>query len=137
MIIDEIKNIETTQKKIVSFSLILGAFFFILAAILWRQGDSFVSYLTIGILFIVSGAIDPFILAPLYKIWMSFAIILNWIMLRMILCFLFYIAFLFVKIAARLCGKQFLVLKWDKEKISYWNIRKHETFTKNKYEQQF
>lgn len=131
------QNIEVNKKKLISFSLAMGIFFLLMATIFWWQGKYFIVYLTLGILFIIISILDPFLLTPLYKIWMRLAIVLNWISLRLILVLLFYVIFLFVKIISKLCGKHFLMLKCNKAQKSYWNMRQPATFEKSQYKQQF
>ena len=68
---------------------------------------------------------------------MIFAIILGWFMTRVILSLLFYVVFTSIGLTLRLFGKQFLELRWDKSKESYWNYKTNEHLQKEKYEKQF
>ena len=68
---------------------------------------------------------------------MIFAIILGWIMTRVILSLLFYVVFTSIGLTLRFFGKQFLELRWDKSKESYWNFRTEEHLKKENYEKQF
>ena len=64
-------------------------------------------------------------------------IILGWIMTRLILSLLFYVVFTPIRLIPRFFGKQFLELRWDKSKESYWNFRTNEHLKKENYEKQF
>ena len=76
------------------------------------------------------------ILKPIYKIWMIFAVIIGWIMTRVILSVLFFSIITTIGIFTRLVGKDFLNLK-SKNNESYWNIRNKEYELNQDYEKQF
>lgn len=81
--------------------------------------------------------IQPSVLKPLQKAWMTLAVILGWIMTRVILSILFYLVFTAIGGISRLLGKQFLDLKIDPSINSYWIKREPKTFNKSGYEKQF
>jgi len=58
-------------------------------------------------------------------------------MTRIILSLLFYLIITPIGLISRLLGKQFLELRWNKLKGSYWNIRKKENYITDHYEKQF
>ena len=58
-------------------------------------------------------------------------------MTRLILSLLFYVVFTSIGLTLRLFGKQFLELRWDKSKESYWNSRTNENLQNKNYEKQF
>ncbi len=64
-------------------------------------------------------------------------------MTRLILSLLFYVVVtpigltLRFGLTLRLFGKQFLELRWDKSKESYWNFRTNEDLQNKNYEKQF
>ena len=65
---------------------------------------------------------------------MIFATVLGWIMTRVILSLLFFGVLTPIGIILRLFGKQFIELKWNKTKSTYWNYRSEGVFEKEKYE---
>jgi hypothetical protein len=74
---------------------------------------------------------------PLQKAWMTLAVIMGWFMTKFILGILFYLVFTGIGAGSRLFGKQFLDLKRDNSRKSYWRYRKSEPFNKKQYERQF
>lgn len=139
MIRDEIKNIKSTKKDLRSFGLVVGG---VLAAIggllLWFDKPANVYFLSIGAILMLSGLIVPVILKPLQKAWMVMAVLLGWVMTRVILTILYYVVFTAIGILGRIFGKQFLEVKWDAGQESYWNYRSREPVTdKTVYEKQF
>lgn len=136
--IEEIKNIKSEKSDIRKFGITVGVILLIIAGFLfWKEKESFRLFITTGIILFAFGIAIPIILKPVYWIWMIFATILGWLMTRVILILLFYVIFTPIGLIPRLFGKQFLELRWDKSKGSYWNYRtvKH-TRIKN-YEKQF
>ena len=79
--IEEIRNIKRTKKDLRKFGLVVGLFFIIIAAVLfWKGNQSFTYFFIIGLTLIIGGAAIPVILTPLYLVWMTFAVIMGWIM---------------------------------------------------------
>ena len=103
----------------------------------WKEKESFQIFLAIGISLFFTAIALPSVLKPVYWIWMIFAIILGWFMTRVILSLLFYVVFTSIGLTLRFFGKQFLELRLDKSKESYWNFRTEEHLKKENYEKQF
>lgn len=138
MFIEEIKNIKSDKKECRKFGLSVGIVLVILAVILGYFGkDSYVYFGSIGGLLIISGVVAPVLLLPLQKIWMSLAVILGFIMTRVILFVLFYLILTPTGLIARMFGKDFLDLKIKKDQVSYWNIRETKNYEKLDTERQF
>ena len=136
--LEEIKNIKSEKSDLRKFGITIGVILLIIAGFLfWKEKESFQILLTFGVTFCILGIAIPFILKPIYWVWMIFATILGWIMTRVILSLLFYIIFTPIGLILRFFGKQFLELRWDKSKESYWNFRTNEHLKKENYEKQF
>ena len=136
--LEEIKNIKSEKSDLRKFGITIGVILLIIAGFLfWKEKESFQILLTFGVIIFFLGIAIPFILKPIYWVWMIFATILGWIMTRVILSLLFYIIFTPIGLIPRFFGKQFLELRWDKSKESYWNIRTNEHLKKENYEKQF
>ena len=135
--IKEIKNIASTKKDLRNFWFTIGSVLLVIALILFfKEKDSDVYFFSIGLAFILSGIVLSFILKPLYKIWMTFAVIIGWIMTRIILAILFFFIITAIGVLARLFGKDFLNLKPD-HRDSFWNIRNIDRELNQDYEKQF
>ena len=134
--IEEIKNIQSKKSDLRKFGITIGTIFLIVAGFFfWKENDSFQLFLPIGITLFAVGIVIPVILKPVYWVWMVFATVLGWFMTRVILSLLFYVILTPIGLIARSFGKQFLNLKMDHSKQSYWNMKTVET-SKN-YEKQF
>ena len=136
--LEEIKNIKSEKSDLRKFGITIGIILLIIAGFLfWKEKESFQILLTFGVTFCILGIAIPFILKPIYWVWMIFATILGWIMTRVILSLLFYIIFTPIGLILRFFGKQFLELRWDKSKESYWNFKTNEHLKKENYEKQY
>ena len=134
---EELNNIKSGRKDLKSFGFIIGFILMLISVFLFfREKDSFIYFFSIGLIFNGLGIIIPAALKPFYKIWMTFAIIIGWVMTRVILSVLFYLIISTIGIFARLVGKDFLNLK-SKSNESYWNIRNKEYELNQDYEKQF
>ena len=136
--LEEIKIIKSEKSDLRNFGIIVGIILLIISGFLfWKEKESFQIFLAIGITLFLTAIAIPFVLKPVYWIWMIFAIILGWFMTRVILSLLFYVVFTSIGLTLRFFGKQFLELRWDKSKESYWNFRTNEHLKKENYEKQF
>ena len=136
--LEEIKNIKSEKSDLRNFGITVGIILLIISGFLfWKEKESFQIFLAIGIILFLTSIALPVVLKPVYWIWMVFAIILGWFMTRVILSLLFYVVFTSIGLTLRFFGKQFLELRWDKSKESYWNYRTNEHLKKENYEKQF
>ena len=136
--LEEIKNIKSEKSDLRKFGITIGVILLIIAGFLfWKEKESFQILLAFGVTLCILGIVIPFILKPIYWVWMIFATILGWIMTRVILSLLFYTIFTPIGLILRFFRKQFLELRWDKSKESYWNFRTNEHLKKENYEKQF
>ncbi len=134
---EEIKNIKTSSKDIRSFGITIGIILFIISAIIFyydKSSHQIIAYIGGG--FISLGIIIPILLKPIYILWMTFAVILGWVMTRVILSVVFYIIITPIGIITRLLGNDFLKLKINKVD-SYWNNRDSIEELNQNYEKQF
>tara|TARA_B100000073_G_C23624645_1_gene529994 strand:- start:85 stop:495 length:411 start_codon:yes stop_codon:yes gene_type:complete len=134
---EEIKNIKTDKKSIRSFGVTIGIILLAIAITLFAKNNLFLKSLgIISSVFLILGIIAPIMLKPFYLIWMIFAMILGWIMTRVILSLIFYFIVTPIGIIARLLGEDFLALK-KVSSNSYWNIRDSVEELKQNYTKQF
>ncbi len=136
-ILFEIKNIKNLPSDCRKFGLTIGIVLSLIALILWGMNKSPLIWGITGVAFISAAFLFPSILKPLNKIWMSFAILLGWIMTRLILSILYYIALTLTRYIALAFNKKFLDLKRDASAKSYWEKREKQKFNPSTYERQF
>ena len=134
---EEIKNIKTDKKDLRGFAYTIGIILIIISAILFYYNNPiFKIFIKISASFILVGFVTPIILKPIYLVWMVFAVILGWIMTRVILSLVFYLIMTPIGLLTRLIGEDFLGLK-KTDSGSYWNLRDSNYETNQDYEKQF
>ena len=138
-LLQEITEIKASPKELKKFGITIGIFILCIAAFLFYKQHLKLSAILLGFDLVVLGTaiFKPADLIHLHKGWMSVAVVLSWIMTRIILGILFYVGFTLIKIIAKIAGKEFLDLKIDKSKSSYWIKREPKEFDPLDYERQF
>ena len=136
--IEEFKNIKSGKKELKAFGLIMAAAFVVLGLLFMRRRGEFPATIAVlVVLFFVSSFWGHFILKPLHKIWMAFSIILGRITNTVILTILFYLVLLPTGFAVKLFKGDFLGLKFDKKRLSFWEKKTKITEAREYYEKQF
>ena len=130
-------RIKITKEEIRKFGIVIGIILLIIGVILlWKKNIYYPILMIMGIFLFVGGLSIPIILKPIYIIWMIFATIMGWLMTRFILSLLFYGLITPISLIARLMGKKFIYLRWDKINNSYWNYRSNKVQNVD-YEKQY
>ena len=138
MLKEEFKHISETKRDLRKFGLTVGGVLLAIGLLLFYfEKPSAIYFAIIGGFLILFGALFPKILKPLNKIWMSLAIILGFIMSRVILTILFYLVLTPIALLAKLVGKKFIVLKYDKSANTYWEKRTNINKKQIDYDRQF
>jgi hypothetical protein len=126
------------RRKLRNFGLTVGIAFGVLGALLfWREKAHYVYFAVISAAFLALGLLVPMALKPVERVWMTAANAMGWVMTRVILTILFFVVFTPIGLVARLFGEDFLSLKMDKSRTSYWIYRQARTRGKEDYEKQF
>jgi len=138
MLLDEIKSIRGTKPELRKFGLTIGIFLLLIAGFLfWKQRPSFSYFAYIGGGLALLGLIAPILLKPIYKVWMSFAVVMGFIMTRVILTVLYFGMFTPISLLTKLLGKDLLDERLDKNAASYWVKRPASTFDPKSAENMF
>lgn len=110
------------EKRIPAGLTILRRFGYLIGGLLVLWGAYRYSYVALGgIGILVVARVKPFVLKPFYYIWMTAALAAGWVMTRIILTVVFYGLVMSIGVMARLSGKNFLDLKIDRVRDSYWS----------------
>ena len=135
--IEEIRNIRLANKDLRNFGFMIGIILSMFGLFLiYKRIDYYIYFVSVGLIFLILGLITLKILKPIYKVWMTFAVVVGWIMTRLILSVLFYTLITGIAILTRIIGKDFLNLKIN-NKESYWNNRNSNHELNQDYEKQF
>ncbi len=121
----EIKEIDTSKKALRSFGWVVGGVLLVIAAVVgWRNDFALTTaaYVLGGIggTLVVLGLAVPVVLKPIYRVWMALAVVLGFIMTRVILSVVYYLVMTPIGLAMRLFGKDPMHRRIDPDAASYW-----------------
>ncbi len=138
MVVEEIKNIQCGKIELRKFGLTIGIVLGLLGGLYYfREKDFYTYFIILSSFLVLSGLVFPMVLKPIYKVWMSFAIVMGWVMTRVILILLFYFVITPISFVARLGGKDFLNIRFNRRENSYWIPKEEKTMEKRDYERQY
>lgn len=138
MLKEELKHIGTSEKAVKKTGLSVGVVLIVISFILWLLGkNSFIYFSGIGGIFIILSYIAIPLLKPFHKLWIGLSLVLGFVMSRIILTILFYLVVTPIGLLAKLVGKKFMPLGFDKSAETYWEKREKTAKEKIDYERQF
>jgi predicted permease len=138
MLKEEFKLIKESKKDLRKFGLTVGSVLVIIAGLLfWFEKPSAIYFAIVGVILILTGLIYPAILKPFNKVWIGLAIVLGFIMSRVILTIFFYLILTPISLLAKLFRKKFMNLKYDKSAETHWEKRSIIHKKPIDYERQF
>lgn len=121
----EIGKLKTGRRELRNF----GILFFVVPGLIaalrcWRGHADWPFFAAPAALFLLAGLAAPGVLKPLYKAWMAFAIVLGWVMTRVLLTLTFFLIFTPMGFLTKIMGKDLLDQKWAPDAETYW--KKHD-----------
>jgi hypothetical protein len=138
MLKEELKQIDSSEKSVRKTGLTVGVVLILISFILWwLEKNSFMYFSIAGGLFIILSYIAVAVLKPFHKVWIGFSLILGFVMSRIILSVLFFLVVTPIGLIAKLVGKKFMPLGFDKNATTYWEKREKTVKEKVDYERQF
>ena len=117
------KEIKTDSNK--SFGIVFFVIFIIVA--LWpllKDENIRVWSLIVSIIFLILGLLNSKILTPLNKLWMRLGILLGSIVSPIVMGVVYFGVITPIGIIMKIFGKDVLNLKIDKNKNTYWTLKK-------------
>jgi len=114
-----------SAKELRKFGFVMTVPLALLAgALLWRKGlDAPAALYVVGgaaLFFLIAGLIFPRGLGPIEWAWMKLALVLSWVMTRVILTLTFFLAMLPIGLVMRLLRHDPLRLRRDPNATTYW-----------------
>ena len=135
---EEFKHIDRSVESLRSFGRTVGIVFALIGAFQFFTDRALYPYfLGIGLLLIVLGLLAPTVLRPIYLVWMGFAVVMGFIMTRVILTILYFLVLTPISLLAKVAGTRFMMLKPDSSQPTYWNQRERKPTDPEIYEKQF
>ena len=138
MIIEEIKKIKMEKSDLRKFGILIGVILGLLGGyLIWRKNEYSYCYFIFSSFFIITGLLFPRLLNPIYRIWMSFAIVMGWVMTRVILIFLYFVILTPIAFIARIARENMLELEFSRKSVTYWKPKKYIDSKESDFEKQF
>ena len=134
----DIEAIDSSTPVLKKFGLTLGIFFGVVGILMyWRGRHAYVIFLILSLLFDGFGILNPRLLKPVHKIWMTFGLVMNWFVTRLILCIIFYLIITPIALLSKLVGQDFLRPIRTGWPETYWIQSKITKTDYEKYKNQF
>ncbi len=138
VIAEEVKAVKTDPGHLRKFGLTMGVALAIFGGLFFWRDRAIAPYLFIlAAAFLLLATLAPRVLKPVQNVWMTLAIVLGWVMTRLLLIIVFFIGVTPIAFIARVVGKRFLNLRFEPDRKSYWEKREPETRGMERYESQF
>ena len=138
---DEIKKIKGTVQDWLNFGAGVGILIVVISGIkFWKSDEEFWLYMGFGGAALVAAAVvSPRMFSFFWRIWMILALLIGWLMTRVLLTVSFFLALTPTALLLRLIGKQMLMLNADSGLATYWEKRppQNADTIRERYEQQF
>ena len=139
---EEIKAVDTSKKALRSFGWVVGGVLLIIAAVVfWRNDWTFTTaaYVLGGIggALVVLGLTAPVILKPIYRVWMALAVVLGFVMTRVILTLVYYLVMTPIGLIMRLVGKDPMHRRIDAGAASYWIEKSYDDASPERLEKYY
>ena len=110
-----------TKTELRNFGFVMAAAFLIISSIaFWKDNPIGIVFLSISVVFAITGLIYPSMLRPLEKAWMKLAYYLSIVMTTVILSLVYYLILTPIGLVMRMLGKDLLKKKLDRSQSSYW-----------------
>ncbi|THB72673.1 MAG: hypothetical protein D6B25_16365 [Desulfobulbaceae bacterium] len=118
---EEIKQIKSGRRELRNFGIVIGLVLFGIGFwLLYKQVGSYQLFFSAGGVILVLGFVLPSVLKPLYWPWMILAVLLGWVMTRVILSVIFFLVITPIGLVARISGSLGFERSPQPEQDSYW-----------------
>jgi len=126
------------KKELRKFGIGLAIILFAIGTIQYYFGKGIYWYFyNFSIIALFLALVIPKALKPVFILFSYIGLTINWFITRIILGIAFYILFTPFGVIMRLLGKDFLDLKLEEGKESFWSERKIKKLEKDDFEKQF
>ena len=133
-----LKELGMGKKELKNFGITVGLIVLSIGGVLWFfDRPYYIHFSILALLLIGFGAFLPIILKPLYIIWMTFGMIMGWIMTRVILSILFFALIAPIGLLMRLFRRPMIDFRGKIMRETYWNLFSETTYDRDSYEKQY
>lgn len=139
-IVQEIRELRPDRRELRKFSWVVGGILLLLAAFLWYRDPAHGTapvLAWIGAPLIALGTVVPGVLKPLYYAWMSLAVVLGFVMTRVLLTVFFFVVLTPFGLVIRLLGRDLLHRRLDRQAATYWLDKEYPIRDRTRFEKFF
>ncbi len=137
-IAEEIRELEADRKELRKFSWLVGGILLAIGVVAWYFGKEWSPYpLWVGGPLVVLGTVLPIAVKPFYYAWMSLAVVLGFVMTRVLLTLFFFLVITPFGLVFRLAGKDLLNRKIDRNAMTYWIEKEYLISDRSRFEKFF
>lgn len=139
---EEARAIAATRQAVRSFGLTVGVLLALIGAVLWwRNGWVATPWVYgwsgVGLALVLLGLVWPRGLTPVYRVWMGLAVVLGFVMTRVILSLVFFAVVTPIALVFRLLRRDPLSRKPDPEQPTYWLPKTYRDETPGRLEKYY
>lgn len=136
-LLEQIRSIPGDKRALRRFGLVMSLALILIGALLLWRGGPFRPFALAAALFFLAALVAPAWLRPIQIVWMSLAIPMGWMMTRVILALVFFLAITPIALLGRMAGKRFLETHTDPSRPSYWEHWDETSLDRDSYRRQF
>ncbi len=119
----EIRSLKPTGRDLRNLGLVFLVALGVIGGWSWWRGAAWGGWLAgLGLAFGTWGLVWPAGLKPVYRAWMTLAVVMGYFMSRLLLSLIFFLAVTPIGLIMRLMGKDLLDMKM-RDRDSYWHRR--------------
>ena len=137
-IAQEIRELSPGRRDLRQFSWLVGGILLAIAAVAWYYGKGWYPVpAAVGAPLVVFGTVLPRSVKWFYYAWMSLAVVLGFVMTRVILTIFFFVVLTPTGLVFRLLGRDALHRKIDRRAPTYWLEKEYPIADRSRYEKFF
>lgn len=124
MIAEEIRGLDTGRRALRNFGLVVGGVFVVIGLVIWWVASIWTTwtavFIGVGTVLTVFGLAAPNALRSAYVVWMGIAVVLGFVMTRVLLTLVFVGMVVPIGLIMRALGKDLLSRRLDPTADTYW-----------------
>jgi hypothetical protein len=134
----EIRELPSAPQDLRKFSWTVGGVLLAIGAFLWWRDAAYApALLWIGGLLAAVGSVVQLAVKPLYYAWMSFAVVLGFVMTRVVLTVFYFVVLTPVGLFFKLIGRDALHRELDRDAPTYWLKKEYPIADRSRFEKFF
>ena len=128
----------SSRKEQRAFGLVMAAAIVVVTLIRWLIGGHLATWpFYLSAAFLLLGLAAPVALKPVFVVWMKFALVLNWIITRLLLSVVFFLMIAPTRLLTRVFSDDPLKRRFEPDAATYWEEPDEQPDDPARYENMF